>query len=142
MKGEKVELSSLKQKLNPILKKDAPNVGELCIIWIAGVAAYAIVTSVEPFYMEGWFDFKFLILRQVPPQHHEWRVKADHLQGNEFQIDGHPACILALNVSMEPPGGDSNVIRLQSWKEIMDGKGKKDDSGGDGCPNKCDTPCS
>ena len=138
-----MELSSLRKKIKPILKNDLPNVGELCLIWIASVVAYAIVTVIEPFYMEGWYNFHFVILRQIPPQMHEWRVKYEHLQGNEFQLDGHPACILALNTPIGPPAGDdSNVIKLQSWKEMMDGKGKKDDSGGDGCPNKCDTPCS
>jgi hypothetical protein len=137
-----VELSLLKKKINPILKKDAPNVGELCIIWIAGVVAYAIVTRIEPFYMEGWYEFEFIILRQIPPQRHDWRVKADHLQGNKFNIDGHPACILALNVDIGPAMDDPNTITSKSWKEMVDGDKKEDDSGGNGCPDKCDTPCS
>jgi hypothetical protein len=140
-----MDISRLKKKLEPVLKNDAPNIGELCIIWIAEVIAYAIITHIEPFYMEGWFNVKFIMLRQVPPQEHEWRLKMDHLQGNEFQIDGHPVCVLALNLgSLAPPivEDDSNVIKLQSWREMIDGKGKKDDPGGGGCPNQCDTPCS
>jgi hypothetical protein len=138
-----MDLSKLRKKLEPILKNDAPNVGELCIVWITGVIAYAIVVDIEPFYMEGWYNVKFVMLRQVPPQQHEWRLKTDHLRGNEFQIDGHPCCIFALNIGpIMAPVDDPNVVKSKSWKEMVDGDRKEDDSGGDGCPNKCDTPCS
>jgi len=139
-----MEISRLKKLLTPILKNDAPQVGELCIIWIAGVVAYAIVREIEPFYMEGWWEFRFLILRQIPPQEHEWRIKTEHLHGHEFQLDSHPAAILALNLgAVALSFDDPNMVKSKSWKEMIDGDdGKEDDPGGNGCPGKCDTPCS
>jgi hypothetical protein len=139
-----VELSKIKEKFGELLKGDAPNVGELCAIWIAGVVSYAIVTRIEPFYLEGWYDFRFVILRKIPPQEHGWRVQMTHLQGDEFHIDGYPACIIALNMHQAiSPTDDPYTIGPKTWKEMIDGKKKKpDDSGGGGCPDKCDTPCS
>lgn len=139
-----MDLAKLKERLASVLKGDAPNVGELCVIWIAGVVAYAIVTRIEPFFMEGWYEFRFLILRKLPPQEHEWRVKYEHLQGNEFQIDNHSACILTLNMgSIVSPMDDPNTIKAKSWQEMLDGEDKRkpeDDCppggcSGDNCPN-------
>lgn len=134
--------SEIKNKFGNVLKNDAPNVGELCAIWIAGVVAYAIVTRIEPFYMQGWYEFRFLTLRQIPPREHEWRVKYEHLQGDEFTIDGHPACIIALDVSVLIGDDlDPDVVRSVSWQEMIDGrKPKKDDGDGGGrCGNNCDS---
>lgn len=137
-----MELAKLKERIAPILKSDAPNVGELIIIWIAGVASYAIVTMIESFYMEGWYEFRFMILRKIPPQEHSWRVKIDHLQGEEFQIDTYPACILGLNLGTTiNPTDDPNVIKIKTWEEILNGDKEEDDPNG-GCPDQCDTPCS
>lgn len=138
-----MDLSVLKEKLEPILKNDAPNVGELILVWIAGAAAYAIVTRIEAFYMAHWYEFHFIILQRVPPQEHGWRVKYEHLQGEEFQINGTPACILALNVQTSiSPVDDPNTIKSMSWKEMIDGSKREEDEPGGGCPDKCDTPCS
>lgn len=129
-----MELSKLKERLEPILKKEAPNVGELCIIWIAGAVAYAIVTEIEPFYMEHWFEFRFIILQKIPPQEHEWRVKLEHLQGEEFNINEHPVCILALNIRAAISSEDDpNTIKAKSWKEMIDGDKPEDDKPGGGC---------
>ena len=150
------DITDLKKKVAPILRDGPPNVGELVLVWIAGVVAYAIITKLEPFYMQGWYDLRFLTLRRLPPQEHEWRVKDDHLQGNEFTIDGHPVCIMALDLSTlikQDESGevteltDTNVIKLQSWKEMMDERRKKDDGGDDddcggGCGDKCPSSCS
>lgn len=138
-----MESSEIKKKLGGMLKNDAPNVGELCAIWIAGVVAYAIVTRIEPFYMQGWYEFRFLTLRQLPPREHEWRVKYEHLQGDEFTIDNHPACIIALNVGacILPDDAGPDVIQTKSWQEMINGKRPRedDDRGGGGCGNNCDS---
>ena len=132
----------LKKKLGKLLKDGPPDVSEICIIWIAGAVAYALCTNIEPFFMEGWFEFRFLTFWSVPPREHEWRVKSEHLHGDEFTLNGNPVMILALKIYASGGSDDPNTVKVLTWKEMADGDEKGDDNGGGGCPNKCDTPCS
>ena len=135
-----MESGKLKEKLANFLKEDMPAVGDICAIWMAGVVAYASCIYMEPFFTEGWYDFHFLTFASIPPQKHEWRVKHSHLTGDEFLLNSNPACILALNLC--DINDDPNVIKSQSWEDMINGTRKEDDEGGGGCPSQCDTPCS
>jgi hypothetical protein len=139
-----VELDQVKIRLGNFLKNDSPDIGDVCVICIAGVVAYALCTNLEPFFMEGWHEFRFMTFTDLPPKEHEWRVKYEHLQGEEFEINGNPVCILALKVRTGAlPDDDPNIIKPQSWKDMINGDDKKeDDPDGGGCPNQCDSPCT
>ena len=134
---------TFKEKLGKLLKGGPPNANEICAIWIGGIVAYALCTKIEPYYMEGWFTFQFLTFSSVPPKVHEWRVKSEHLHGDEFTLNSNPVMILALKVYADTGGDDPNTIKAQSWKEMIDGDDEEEpDNGGKGCPDQCDTPCS
>jgi len=137
-----VNANDIKEKLGKLLKDGPPNPNEICAIWIAGIVAYALCTKLEPFYMEGWFTFQFLTFSSVPPKVHEWRVKSEHLQGDEFTLNSNPVMILALKIYATAGDDDPNTIKAQSWKEMIDGDDEEPDNGGKGCPDQCDTPCS
>ena len=93
--------------------------------------------------MEGWLTFQFLTFSSVPPKVHEWRVKSEHLHGDPFTINSNPVMILALKIYAETGDDDTDTVKAQSWKEMIDGDdGEDDDSGGNGRPDQCDTPSS
>lgn len=139
-----MDSSKVKKMLASVLKGDIPNVGDMCVICIAGVVAYALCTNIEPFYMEGWHEFRFLTFTDLPPKEHEWRVKHEHLLGEDFEINGNPVCILALNIKTDvlSDDDDPNIIKPKSWKDMIDGDRKEDDDDGGGCPGQCDSPSS
>ena len=92
--------------------------------------------------MEGWLTFQFLTFSSVPPKVHEWRVRSEHLHGQEFSLNSNPVMILALKLHASTGDDDDNTIKAQSWKEMIDddGDGKEDDPDGGGCSGKCDSP--
>ncbi len=127
----------LKEKLSKVLKDGPPEANGICVIWIAGIIAYALCIKLDPFYMEGWFTFQFLTFSSIPPKVHEWRVKSEHLHGEEFTLNSNPVMILALNIYAQTGEDDPGTIKPQSWKEMADGEEKKDDDNGGGCPREC-----
>lgn len=138
-----MDLEKVKEKLHGMLKGSALDVGDVCVICIAGVVAYALCTNLEPFFMEGWHEFRFMTFTDLPPKEHEWRVKHTHLEGEEFEINGNTVSILALKVRIGTlPDDDPDVIKPKSWKDMIDGDEKEDDDNGGGCSDQCDTPCS
>lgn len=134
----------LREKFSKLLKNGPPDAGEICVIWIAGIVAYALCTSIEPFYMEDWFEFHFLTFSSIPPGEHEWRIKTEHLHGNEFVLNGNAVIILALKIYVSPGSNDPDTVKVLTWEEMIDGDkdGEDGNNGGGRCPNQCDTPCS
>lgn len=104
--------------------------GDICAIWIDGIAVYAMVVELEPLNVDYWFNVKLAVFDRVPPYPAEWKLHWDHLNQQEFTMNGATVIIipLAITTALDLP----DKIGKQDWNEFINGdKGDdpKDDAG-------------
>lgn len=94
--------------------------GDICAIWIAGICLYAMVVAIEPLNVEYWFNVKLAIFDRVPPHEAEWKLHWEHLNQQEFTMNGAPVIIipLAITVGIDIP----NQIKKKDWDSFFDDK--------------------
>jgi len=104
--------------------------GDICAIWIDGIAVYAMVIELEPLNVDYWFNVKLAVFDRVPPYAAEWKLHWDHLNQHEFTMNGATVIIipLAITTALDLP----DKIGKRDWDEFINGsKGdnSKDEAG-------------
>ena len=93
--------------------------GDLVAIWIAGVCVYAMCMAIDDTEVEFWYAVKFVVFDRVPPYETTWRLHWDHLNMNEFTMNGAPVIIVPLTVRVSFDLPDLDDIKKTDWDEFL-----------------------
>ncbi len=113
-------LKKIKDKMEPWLKNNYLEPGDFCIIYLNGLATYAICTDLAEDPVPGWYDAHFIVFDRIPPHRFGFKVQAEHLTGDQFAWQGVPVAIIPLVISDVIPswngcdlalGVDDGIIR-------------------------------
>ena len=109
--------------VNRLKKSDRPGgileEGNICAIWIDGIAVYAMITALEPLDVEYWFNVKLAVFDRIPPYTAEWKLHWDHLCQQEFTMNGATVIIipLAITSALDQP----DKVGKRDWNEFING---------------------
>jgi len=101
--------------------------GDMCAIWIAGIAVYAMCLDIQPLQVDFWYNVHFAVFDRVPPFETEWKLHWDHLNQNEFSMNGAPVIIIPLSVRVDFDLPDMDDIKKTDWDEFI-GDNQRDDT--------------
>jgi hypothetical protein len=114
-----MHLNKIKKKMEPWLKNSYLEPGDFCIIYLNGLATYAICTDLDEDPVPGWYDAHFIVFDRIPPHRFGFKVQAEHLTGDEFTWQGVPVAIIPLEISDVIPSWNGQDLVTEDNNEII-----------------------